>query len=335
MLVDLIIDGNFLLNRLVFTLHKNNLLFGALNKSLDISISNYRKLYPFANIYLVSDSKEKSWRKKININYKANRKKDSDIDWEFVFSAYNEFKESISNKGIKIMESPHIEGDDWISFLVEKANSEERCTFIISNDYDIKQLVTYSISPLFINIMSNEMYNKQKLFLPKNYQIFMDTLNKIENNDIFSLNDNSEFVHLINGLMNKYEVNEVDSIESLIIKLISGDTSDNISSAWSIIKNGRKRGIADKGAKTIYDEYILNFGEPDISDPDLSENIADLICEKKKLSKSSIDGIKNNIENNIKLILLKTEYLPDDILKKMHDVYDKHKSKLDSNPTNF
>lgn len=323
MLCDLIIDGNYLLNRMVFTLHKNNLLFGALHKSLETAVSNYRKWFPFANVYLVSDSKEKSWRKKIYQNYKATRKKDSDIDWEFVYGAYNEFKDFIRQKGVKILEAPHIEGDDWISFLVEKANNNSRCTLIVSNDYDIKQLVNYSLDPLVINIMSNEMHNKQKLFLPKNYQIFLSAVNKFDNNDIFNLNDNQEFVHLLMAFTEKYEVHEVNSIEALIIKLISGDTSDNISSAWSVTKNGKKRGIADKGAKTIFDEYLVNFGEPNLQDPDLTENIADLICEKKKLSKSSIEGIKNNIEANMKLILLKTEYLPPDIFNRMIDVYEK------------
>jgi 5'-3' exonuclease len=326
MLVDLIIDGNYLLSKLVFTLHKNNLLFGALHKSLETSVLNYRKWYPFANVYLVSDSKEKSWRKKLNQNYKANRKKDSDIDWEFVFSAYNEFKESMKWRGIKIMEAPHIEGDDWISFLVEKANKESRCSIIVSNDYDIKQLVGYSIDPLTINIMSNEMHNKQKLFLPKNYQLFMNSINKLDNNDIFNLNDNQDFINLLNTFMDKYEINEVDPMEVLIIKLISGDTSDNISSAWSIVKNGKKRGIADKGAKSIFDEYLVNFGEPNLNDPDLTENIADLICEKKKLSKSSMNGIKTNIESNMKLILLNTEYMPEEIVQKMTEVYERIKS---------
>ena len=321
MLCDLIVDGNYLLNRLVFTLHKNNLLFGALHKSLEISILGYRKWYPFSNIYIVSDSKEKSWRKKINQDYKANRKKDSDIDWEFVFVVYNEFKEGMKRKGVKIMEAPNIEGDDWISFLIEKANSEQRSTIVISNDYDIKQLVTYSIDPLWINIMSNEMHNKQKLFLPKNHQLFFNTINKVDNNDIFCLNDNQEFINLLNTFMNKYDVHIVDSIESLIIKLISGDTSDNISSVWSITKNGKKRGIADKGAKSIFDEYIIHFGDPKLEDPDLTENIADLICEKKKLSKNSMADIKTNIENNMKLILLNTIYLPKEIVKKMEDVY--------------
>ena len=80
MTVDLIIDGNYILSKNTFTLHKNNLLFGALHKSLEVTINNYRKWYPFANVYLVSDSKEKSWRKQLTTAYKATRKKDSDIE---------------------------------------------------------------------------------------------------------------------------------------------------------------------------------------------------------------------------------------------------------------
>jgi hypothetical protein len=111
-------------------------------------------------------------------------------------------------------------------------------------------------------------------------------------------------------------------MESLMIKLISGDNSDNISSAWSVTKNGKKRGIAEKGAKSIFDEYLTQFGEPNLEDPDLTENIADLICEKKKLSKTSISNIKMNIESNMKLIVLKTENMPEEIVTKMITIYD-------------
>lgn len=320
MLCDLIIDGNYLLSRMVFTLHKNNLLFGGLNKSLETAVNNYKKWYTFSNIYLVSDSKEKSWRKKINTNYKSNRKKDTTIDWEFVYSSYNEFKQFQKSKGIKILEAPQIEGDDWISFLVERSNQSGRSTIIVSNDHDIKQLLSYSIEPLFLNLMSNEMQSKQKMFLPKNYQLFLDTLNK-ETEDIFNLTDTKEYSKLIQNFLKRCEVQEVDSVESLIVKLISGDTSDNINSCWSQIKNGKKRGIAEKGAKSIYDEYIVNFGEPDLKDPDLTENIADLICEKKKLPKSTIDSIKVNIEQNMKLIQLDTTMIPSVILDKMNKLY--------------
>jgi 5'-3' exonuclease len=321
MLCDLIIDGNYVLSRLVFTLHKNNLLFGALHKSLENTINNYRKWYPFANVYLVSDSKEKSWRKQLTGSYKSTRKKDSDIDWAFVYEAYGEFKESMSSL-VTVLEAPHVEGDDWISFLSNKSNKSGRSTIIVSNDYDIKQIVNYSIEPLWINIMSNEMYNKEKLFLPRNYQIFLNKVSKMTNNDIFNLNDNSEFLSLMDRFINKYEINEINPVESLIVKIISGDQSDNIGSVWSQTKNGRKRGIGEKGAKTIYDEYLLEFGEVNLTDPDLYENIADLICEKKKLSKTQIESIVENIHSNVKLIDLRLENLPDEIIQKMVDKYE-------------
>jgi hypothetical protein len=169
--------------------------------------------------------------------------------------------------------------------------------------------------------MSNEMHSRQKVFLPRNYKIFISTLKKNIDDDIFNLNDNTDFINLISSFIDRCETFEVDPMESLIIKLISGDNSDNISSAWSQVKNGKKRGIAERGAKSIFDEYISNFGEPNLSDPDLTENIADLICEKKKLSKTSIGDIKVNIENNMKLIVLKTENMPDEIVTKMSNIY--------------
>ena len=323
MLVDLIIDGNFILSKLVFTLHKNNLLFGALHNSLDNTIKNYRKWYPFANIYLVSDSKEKSWRKQLTSAYKATRKKDSDIDWSFVYQTYGEFKEYIQPT-CKVLEAPHIEGDDWISFLVEKANIEGRSTIIVSNDYDIKQIVNFGLEPLYINIMTNEMFNKEKLFLPINYQTFLNRVSKLPNDDIFNLNDNTEFLALLDRFLTKYEIVEINPVESLIIKIISGDTSDNIESVWSQTKNGKKRGIGSKGAKGIYDTYITEFGEINLSDPDLNENIADLICEKKKLSKTKIEDIVYNIRGNFKLIDLRLHNLPTDIIDKMCEVYEKN-----------
>ena len=316
---DLIIDGNFILSKLVFTLNKNNILYGSLHQALDNAISNYRRWHPFANVYLVSDSKEKSWRKKLIGEYKSHRKKDSDIDWQFVYQAYSEFKEGLV--GVKVMEAPHVEGDDWISYISNKSNLEGRSTIIVSNDHDIKQLLTYNLDPLYINIMTNEMYGKEKLFIPNNYQIFINKVSKLPNDDIFNLNDNKEFLSLMDKFITKYTIIEINPIEELVIKLISGDKSDNITSAWSQVKNGRKRGIGVKGAKGIYDSYIEEFGEIDLDDPDLNENIADLICEKKKLSKTKIEEIVENIEFNSKLIDLRLKNIPDEIIEKMKNIY--------------
>lgn len=316
---DLIIDGNFILSKLVFTLNKNNILYGSLHQALDNAISNYRRWHPFANVYLVSDSKEKSWRKKLIGEYKSHRKKDSDIDWQFVYQAYSEFKEGLV--GVKVMEAPHVEGDDWISYISNKSNLEGRSTIIVSNDHDIKQLLTYNLDPLYINIMTNEMYGKEKLFIPNNYQIFINKVSKLPNDDIFNLNDNKEFLSLMDKFITKYTIIEINPIEELVIKLISGDKSDNIPSVWTQVKNGKKRGIGVKGAKGIYDSYIDEFGEINLDDSDLQENIADLICEKKKLSKTKIEEIVENIEFNSKLIDLRLKNIPDEIIEKMKNIY--------------
>jgi 5'-3' exonuclease len=123
------------------------------------------------------------------------------------------------------------------------------------------------------------------------------------------------------GFIDKYEIFEVDPIECLIVKLISGDTSDNISSAWSVEKNGKRRGIGVNGAMGIYQRYLEEFGELNLSDPDLMENIADLIAEKKKISNKTIPEIASNLQNNKKIISLETVNFPTEIINKMNDVY--------------
>ena len=318
MLVDLVIDGNYILNRLVFILNKNNLLFGALHSSLEKALDNYSKRYPYTNIYLVSDSKEVSWRKKITKTYKSTRKKSNDIDWSFVYHAYNEVKENLPQR-IKVLEAPNVEGDDWISYIVEKSNKEKRGVMIVSNDYDLKQLLKYDLNNTYFNFMTNEMANKEKIFLPVNYELVINKIKNLPNDNIFELNDNTEFLNFFERTLNKSDIHEVNSKEELFLKLVSGDNSDNILSAWVEYKNGKKRGIGPKGAKKIYESYLTEFGEVNLDDPDFYENTADLICEVKKLPKLKLSEIVNNIKYNSKLINLDIDNLPDDIVDKMED----------------
>jgi 5'-3' exonuclease len=172
--------------------------------------------------------------------------------------------------------------------------------------------------------MTNEMYNQEKVFMPKNYQIFLNRISKLSNDDIFSLNDNSNFINLMEKFTTKYNLNVIDPVESIVLKMISGDKSDNIKSAWSIVKDGKKRGIGITGAKSIYEKYLIEFGETNLNDPELYENIADLICEKKKLSKTTIESIVDNIKVNVRMMDLRIENLPEYIVKKMKDVYDEN-----------
>lgn len=320
MFVNLIVDGNYLLSKNTFTLHKNNLLYGALLQSLENTFLNYRRLYSFNKVYLVSDTRGKSWRKDLYSDYKGNRKKDSDIDWEFVYNTYDEFKSRISQKGVTILECSGLEGDDFIAYLSNETNKLGQSNFIISNDYDIKQLIKFQLEPNWINIMCNEMWNQQKLFIPKNYQIFLSKLKNNYSDDIFQLTDDPEFVRLINQLLNSYQIQEVEPLQTLLVKVISGDTSDNILSVYRQTKNGKVRGIGDKGAESIISLYESEFGEILIDDPDLWENLADLIVEKKKGPTSDIPLVLDRIKENLQLVDLRTDRFPQQIKDKLKQV---------------
>ena len=294
------------------------MLYGNLNRILEKTVSTYKSWFPFKAVYLVSDSKEKSWRKDIYEKYKGNRKKDNDIDWEFVYKSYNEFKMEIIKKGFKVLEIPRVEGDDIIAYITEISNKDGISNIIVSNDYDIKQLLRYDINDDYINIMTNEIFNKTKLFMPENFTIFTNKLKKTNNDDIFALNNNSVFSNLLTNFVEKHEVVEINPIESLLVKIISGDVSDNIDSVWITYgANGRKRGIGDSGANSIISKYNDEFGDPVLSDPDLISNIADLVMEKRKVNSIYTDDIIKNINLNKKLVDLRLSNLPNDIIEKM------------------
>lgn len=325
-LVDLVIDGNYILAKLVYTLHKHNLLYGELYTSLENSLDKFRKMFPFTNIYFTSDTNQRSWRKKLTEKYKSTRTKDDSIDWDFVYDVYDEFKKEVSNryKNVKVLSVDKIEGDDWISLIVEMANKEGRSTFIISNDYDIKQLLTFNINDFYINIMSNDMYSKNKIFLPENYQLFINELRKYPNVDLFNLNNNDLFIKFISDYISSSIVEEIDNVKSLVIKLIMGDRSDNIGSAWEKpTKNGKLRGIGKKGAHAIYEKYVGEFGDVKLDDVDLYENFADIICENKKISKTNMDEIIENLKFNSSIINLKTSNIPKTLYEKMIEEFNK------------
>lgn len=322
--LNLIVDGNYLLHRHVHTLHKNNLLFGGLVKSLETALSNYRRWFPFGAIYFVSDSKRRSWRKDIYGDYKAKRRKPSDIDWDFVFSAYVEFKSTLPHRNVRLLESDGIEGDDWVSFVVRESNRRGVSNLIVSNDYDIKQLLTYSLDPPCMNFMTNEMATRQRFFLPANHQLFLDRVRESQSQDVFDLNDDGDFLRYISSVKEKFTVSEVDPVGSMLTKVISGDSSDNIKSVWSAKTAGGKTiGIGEKGAQKILERYRSEFGEPALDDPDLTDNIADLICEAKRLAKSTMPKISSRIRDNMRLICLDCDNMPSEVQKTMSDGYGK------------
>lgn len=317
--LDLVIDGNYILHRNVFSLAKERLLYGNLYNSFEMSINSYMGWYPFENIYFISDA-ENNWRKKYYPEYKGTRKKSDEIDWTFSYQMYTEYKENLPRR-VKLLQRNWVEGDDWFHYISKRNNEAGRSTMMVSNDGDLKQLLLTGEN--FINIMANEN-TQHNVFLPDNYQTWLATFyDSIPLPTIFdnTSNENLAFISFLKRFVDSRHVVTYKPEQVLFEKIISGDKGDNIKTIWSKpMSNGKERGIGDTGATKIYNKYVEYFGVPDFS-KDCFARICDIIIETKKLDDSEYDKIMNNAKKNNYLVNL--DRIPQKIKERMHEEYER------------
>lgn len=227
----LILDGNYLLHKNVRTLHKHNTLYGDLYKSLTMNVEKYKNLHKFDKIFIVSDSKKKSWRLQESSIYKGTREQDNTIDWKFVYQTYDQWKIDMIEK-YNVVQRPHIEGDDWIAVLVRKGNILGYSSVVIASDRDMQQLVTYKIKgeKSYINIQINDHNGHEKIYVPEGWEIFLQEYDNHRSNDIFNLDDGHSWVTFLNKMIRNYDKVEINAQEKLFCKLVQGDKGDNVMS---------------------------------------------------------------------------------------------------------
>lgn len=307
---NLIIDGNYMLYRSVFILNKIRTLYGDLDTLLLKEYNNMSNIFEYDMIYFISDSK-RNWRKLIYPQYKEKRKKDTNIDWGFVFDTYKSFKETITERNnCMVYTIDPFEGDDIMAHIISKTNKDGYSNLIISNDSDIHQFLNFDISKDYINLMYNHRFNDEKIFVPKNHNIFFNHIEENSEQDIFDLNNDQEFVSHFERLKTRCTVVEIDSDKSYFKKIVAGDKGDNI---LSIIKfNNSMRGIGNAGAETVWNMYKEKFPNKINFDSNIFiDNLTEIISIFKKNKDLDFkEKVKKNIYLSRKLTRLDSKYLP-------------------------
>jgi 5'-3' exonuclease len=309
--LNLVIDGNYLLYRAVFILHKLRTLYGDLETLLLNDYTNISNSYSFNAIYFISDSKV-SWRKKLYTEYKGKRKKQEQIDWDFVFETFDNFKESIKSRhNCLTYQIDPFEGDDIIAHIVKKSNEEGMSNLIVSNDGDLHQLLNFSTSDGYINLLYNHKFQNEILYVPKDYTIFLKHIEETTEGDIFNLNDDIEFANYFDKITSKAKISEVIPEKSYFKKIVAGDSGDNILSVIKITP--KTMGIGDAGSNKVYNMYKEKYPE----DIDFDSNVfVDrlgyiLSIYKKNTNEEWIKKVKENIIKSRLLTRLDSKYLPD------------------------
>ena len=308
----ILIDGNWLLMSRLSVLQNRYADDEKLCKDLKLMMIRsinivLRQFTDIDNIIFVSDGG--SWRNKIPIpsflteEYKGNREKSEDINWDLVFNAYEDFCNKLRASGITVCKEANLEGDDWMWYWSTKLNSEGTNVIIWSRDKDLTQLVNINSDGCFTVCWTKDSG--------------MITVHRDEDtmdfffNEAYSINE-----QIYHSLIEKCgQVKEINPKAVVIDKIIRGDAGDNILPI--IVKKSKTDKVFRVSQKDIDQDLDYNDFE------EYEGYIINLLNKKSYKDKvnKSLENILEHFEYNKKLVALQKDSYPEEILK----IFDNYK----------
>lgn len=342
----LIIDGNYFVHSRLFVLPraKNEQLLGDRDgqeqfmRKLCIDFaSEVRKMTPFVDqIVMAVDSK--SWRKDLfpDAEYKGTRVADNSVNWENVFDVYTEFQNILAKYGVIIHKVPGAEADDILFGWSTQLNNEGKNCIVWTGDRDLIQLVNYNDATDAYTLW---YYNSQrKLITFEGFQALLDGANDtlITNDDLlFNMSSDevmgdqlkSDFQAWVSK--NSVKIEEVNCDDFIFSKILQGDKSDNIRSVVTWTKRTssgsiRNYSVTEKHANQILEKYRETEGNFHIDHFFVATQV-DIIVDliHKVVGKSTPDEIRIAFNQNLDLMLLHFNTIPEGIQKSIYKEIEK------------
>ena len=337
----LLIDGNYFLHSRLFVLprKKGKQLLAdkdsqsQLMRKLCIDFaSELRKMSTFVDQIVVAVD-AKSWRKDLfpDAQYKGTRTHDDSINWEAVFNVYSEWQNILAKRGVVIHQINGAEADDVLFGWSTQLNNEGRNAIVWTGDKDLIQLVNYNQATDAYTLW---YYNSKKKLLA--FEGFEELLNErqtadISNDDmLFNMGSDSVMHDQMKQNLsdwiqkNRIEINEINCDDFIFAKILQGDKSDNIKSvvSWTkTTKSGKimNYSISEKLAYKILDQYKKEEGNFTIDlffNQSCVDKIVDIIY--RVVGKSDPQEIKGRFNQNLDLMLLHFNTIPDPIQKQIY-----------------
>jgi len=315
--LNLIIDGNYLLQKNIQILFKNKILYSELYNVLERDFNVLTRLFNFKDTFFISDS-HSNWRKEYFPELKGTRKKDDLIDWKFVYEEYKKLKTLVdSKKTVNLCEVDQMEGDDLIAFVTDKLNKKGESVFIVSCDSDIYQKIYFDgLDYKFMNMMYNYKFNDERVYLPEQYKRYINYVDQHnDEDDIFQSNTDTEFLEFFDRFLHGKKIVDINS-EFELFKKIMGHGKDNIK---SIFMQGN-RGIGETGIETVYGLFKSTYpGTIDFDDPIFETNLLDIIKFHKRIKDDSYDdSMKERLKRNLKIVKLDEKSCPQKLYENMN-----------------
>lgn len=315
----LVIDGNWLLMSRISVLNNRYKDEYELCQELKLlmlkSINVVLRQFNFIDsIIFVADGG--SWRANLDIpkflqqdgiEYKGNRERDDSLNWDIVFSEFENFMSVLQSTGITVSREKGLEGDDWCYHWSTLLNSENTNCIIWTKDKDLTQLVKTNSDNCF-----TAWWNKDSGAI----------LQKINDEEIDFLFNNkvSDNEKIYRDFITKAKtVNFVNPMDIVIDKIIRGDLGDNI---IPIIYKQSKTN-PDKKFRVSQKDIDLSLDIHNIND--IRKWINNTINSKSYIGKvnKAEEDIVEHFLYNVKLVELSERNYPKEI-KEIFERYDEY-----------
>lgn len=318
----LIVDGNWLfMSRLAVLVERIKNVSNLCDELELLMIKSIRRVlrnFPdIDNIVFVSDGG--SWRKNIDVStienellklgivdvvgYKETRVHDDLLNWEYMFSRFDDFQNILQKNGITTSQEHYVEGDDWVWYWSTILNNNNTNCIIWSKDNDLKQLIKTDSNSCFT------------VWWNADNGLFIDDAEESDMNWFFNIaySDNCKILNNVKKKSKKITI--IDPHEIIINKIFMGDLGDNV---LPIALRHAKNSESDKKFKISkkdipYDIDILN-------ENDIREYFNNLLTKKSYVGRvinDNIDVIMKHFDINRQMIWLHESQYPQEILDTM------------------
>lgn len=335
----LIFDGNFWLHKTYFIGQKikqgkpfnfidepeedKNLLLWKLSVDFAAEIKRFEGITNRI-VYTIDSS---SWRKTYHPDseYKANRTKSSEIDWNKIYDVHTEFVNGLEKLGVIVSRVRGAEADDLIFAWSSHLNQQGQNALIISGDNDLLQLVNKDSSSGANTLYYNKFDKDLHVFT--GFKSWLDQEEHNTTNDIFNLpldlitNTKTHLKDIIK--LNKMSLDEVNTNEFIFRKILVGDAGDNVSPLHVVIKETksgpRKFVVTDNHAKQIIEEYKTDkifVSQAHLFNDEYINQICSIAKRIIKIEKP-IEEIRQKWELNRNLVFLHKNCIPQEVLDSM------------------
>lgn len=279
-------------------------------------------------VIVTCDARE-PWRNEIYSDiegeeYKGNREKDENKNWEKIFQSFDELKEILKLRGMVVTELDNTEADDLAVMWRNSLMNEGFNVIMVSSDKDWSQLVKFV--PGDENqfcISYNPIAAKQfrKIYVT---QSFMDWYNTEDVADIFFSNYD-ETKNKLKDMMRSnpktiFEV--IDPARILLDKIMCGDDGDNIPTFFEYYKNGKKARVTPLKASHVYE--ALNITDVYDLEKNTEKGYLKEALEKEMKKEMDIDFSKRLLRQR-RLVELSPEFFPDEIVNAFNEHDTKNK----------